>query len=76
MKVSPERRDYIIDRLFTYGFPALAVFCLGLGVYHLLFVPGGRSQNGMGVFSILLAILVSGFAFLHKMTRGDYDRHD
>ena len=74
MKLSSERRDYIIDRLFTYGFPVLAIFFSVLGVYHILFVPGGRSQDGVGVFSILLAMGALGLRFLHKMTRGDYDK--
>ena len=74
MKVSPEKRDYVIDRLFTYGLPALTLFFLGVGMYHILFVPGGRSQDGIGVMGILCAMGAFGLIFLHKVMRGDYDK--
>ena len=74
MKISRERRHYIVDRLFTYGLPLLTISYVVLGIYHIVFVPGGRSENGLGVIYILGAMLGFGLTVLHKVMRGDYDR--
>ena len=74
MKVSSEKRHYIIDQLFSYGLPALTLFYSGLATYHHLFVPGGGSKDGIGMISILCAMLSFGLIIVHKVMRGDYDR--
>ena len=69
MKVSPQKSLYIADRAFLYGIPAFTVFSLGLGIYHLIYVPG----DGMGTTGILCAMLGVAMRVLHKVMRGDYE---
>lgn len=71
MRLSPEVRHQIMDKVLLFGIPALILVSLGMVGYYLIYVPNDTA----GVWMVWLLGAIHGclLRLVHRVMRGDYE---